>query len=194
MSFDDLLIHTLVIYRNVAVTSGGAETAGGANTTLTGDTAVGATSIAVALGTHIAHDSYLRIGDIGETEVGQVDTIVALAVTLMAPLTLAHDSGDQVRELDDAGSATTDDYGQPVYAPEVLTTVDGRIRPRTAREVPLTSQAGTAVSTHIGDLYPVAGLTTACWIVSDGIRYDITGMSDAAGAGHHLMLDLVAVT
>ena len=62
------------------------------------------------------------------------------------------------------------------------------------REVPLTSQAGAAISTHIADVYPVTGLTTACWIESGGVRYDVTGISDAAGAGHHLALDLVAVT
>lgn len=195
MSFDDLLNATLVIYRMAAATSGGAETVGGANTTLTADTAVGATSVAVAAATHIAAGRFLRIGDVGEREVAVVGAgyISGLTVPTVAPLTLAHDSGDQVRELDDAGSVTLDDYGQAVYAPEVLATVDGRIRPRTAREVPLTSQAGAVVSTHIGDLYPVTSLTTACWIVSGGVRYDITGMPDAAGAGHHLMLDLVAV-
>ena len=53
---------------------------------------------------------------------------------------------------------------------------------------------GAAISTHIADVYPVTGLTTACWIESGGVRYDVTGISDAAGAGHHLALDLVAVT
>jgi hypothetical protein len=90
-------------------------------------------------------------------------------------------------------SGTLDDYGQPASTAEVLVAVRGRIRPRTAREVPLASQAGAAVSTHVGDLYPVAGITTACWIESGGVRYDITGISDAAGAGHHLVLDLAAV-
>jgi hypothetical protein len=193
VSFDDLLNATFVIYYSAAVTSGGAETAGGANTTLTADTAVGATSIAVALGTHIAHDSYLRVGDVGEREVARADTVVGLAVTLVAPLTLPHDSGDQVRELDDAGIVVLDDYGQATFAPAVLTTVDGRIRPLTAREVPLTSEAGAAISTHIADLYPVTGLTTACWIESGGVRYDIHGIRDAAGQGHHLALDIVAV-
>jgi len=193
VSLDDLLNATLVIYHPAAATSGGTETAGGANTTLTADTAAGATSIAVAAGTHIAHDSLLRIGDVGEREVAQVSTIVGLAVTLTEPLALPHDSGDQVRELDSAGAVVLDDYGQATYVPAVLATVDGRIRPRSAREVALVSQGGAAVSTHVGDLWPVAGLTTACWIVSGGVRYDITGINDAAGAGHHTTLDLVAV-
>jgi len=95
---------------------------------------------------------------------------------------------------DTDGDPILDDYEQATYAPAVLATVDGRIRPRTAREVPLASQAGAAISTHIADLYPLAGLTTACWIESGGLRYDITGISDAAGAGHHTTLDLMAVT
>ena len=196
MSFDDLLNATLVIYRNVTVTSGGAETVGGANTTLTADSAVGATSIEIALATSVSAGNFLRLGDAGETEVAQVGAgyTTGLTVPTVAPLMMAHDSGDVVRELDDAGTATLDEYGQPTSAPAVLDTVDGRIRPRTARETPLTSQAGAAVSTHIGDLYPVAGLTTACWIESGGVRYDIVGISDAAGAGHHTTLDLVAVT
>jgi hypothetical protein len=193
VSFDDLLRHTLVVYQSVPVTSSGAETAGGANTTLTADTAVGATSIAVAAGTHIAHDSYLRIGDVGEREVARADTVVALAVTLAAPLTLPHDSGDQVRELDDAGAATLDDYGQPVTAPAVLATVDGLIQPRTAREVALLSQGGAVASSHVGYLWPLTGLTTACWIVMGGVRYDITGIHDEAGQAHHVKLDLAAV-
>lgn len=98
-----------------------------------------------------------------------------------------------VAALDVDDAPILDDWGNQTYAPAVLATVDGRIRPRTAREVPLASQAGAAISTHIADLYPVTGLTTACWIEHDGQRYDITGISDAAGAGHHLMLDLVAV-
>lgn len=96
--------------------------------------------------------------------------------------------------LDGFGDPILDDYGQPTYSPAVLATVDGRIRPRSAREVPLSSQAGAVVSTHVADLRPVTGLTTACWIESGGIRYDITGIADAAGAGHHLQLDLRAVS
>jgi hypothetical protein len=196
VSFDDLLIHELVIYRMAAATSGGAETAGGANTTLTADTTAGATSVHVASAAAIAAGNWLRVGDTGEREARQVAVggVAALVVTLTAPLALAHDSGDQVREVDDAGDVTLDEYGQAVLAPVVLATVDGRIRPITSREVPLTSEAGAAISTHIADIYPVTSLTTACWIESGGVRYDIHGIRDAAGAGHHLTLNLVAVS
>jgi len=195
MSFDDLLIHTLTIYRLAPVMSGGAETVGGANTTLTADTAVGATSVVVALATAIAAGNFLRIGDAAEREVAQVGPgyTTGLTIPLVAPLALPHDSGDQVRELNDAGSIVLDDYGQPTSAPVILATVDGLIQPRTAREVALLSQGGAVASTHEGFLYAVTGLTTACWIVSSGIRYDITAMPDAAGQGHHLQLALQEV-
>jgi len=53
--------------------------------------------------------SWLRIGSPGETEVRQVAAggVVGLVVTLTAPLTLNHYSGDQVREVVDAGGAET---------------------------------------------------------------------------------------
>jgi hypothetical protein len=92
------------------------------------------------------------------------------------------------------GDPILDDYGQPTFAPAVLATVDGRIRPMTAKEVPLLTQGGAVVNVSACDLYPVTGLTAACWIERDGVRHDITGILDAAGAGHHLILGLVAVT
>lgn len=95
--------------------------------------------------------------------------------------------------LDGSGDPILDDYGLPTMAAATVATVDGRIRPLTAREVPLLSQGGAVVTTHAGDLYPVAGLGTDCWIEANGVRYDITGISDAAGANHHLVLGLRAV-
>jgi hypothetical protein len=89
---------------------------------------------------------------------------------------------------------TEDDWGNPIMAPEVVAEVNGRIRPLTAREVPLFSQGGSVVNVEACDLYPVDGLTAACWVESGDVRYDITGILDAAGAGHHLVLGLVAVT
>jgi hypothetical protein len=96
--------------------------------------------------------------------------------------------------LDVDGAPILDAYGQPVSGEVTLATVAGRIEPRSAREVALLSGAGAVVSTDIGYLYPLAGLGTDCWIESEGIRYDITAMPDAAGQGHHLELALTAVT
>jgi hypothetical protein len=194
MSFSSLLNATLVIKRLAPVLSSDAETVGGANTLLTADTAPGALTVAVAAATHVATGRYLRIGDVGETEIAQVATYVSgLTVALVTPLMLPHDSGDQVREVDGAGTPALDGMYQPVLAEETVATVDGRIRPLTAREVPLFSQGGAVVSTHRGYVWPLSGLTTADWIEMDGVRFDITGIFDGAGAGHHLELTLTKV-
>jgi hypothetical protein len=189
-------LHTLVVKRNVAALSSAAETAGGADTTLTADTAVGALTLAVASAAGVADGNWLRVGDTGETETRQVAVggVAALVVTLTAPLTLAHDSGDQVREVDGAGTATFDDYGQPVTAVTTVATVSGLIQPRRAREVELASQAGAVIGEHVGYLDPLTGLTTADWIEVGGVRYDILSIADAGGVGHHLELGLRRVS
>lgn len=192
MSLDDLFNASLVIKR-LAPTTTGTDTVGGASTTLAAAAIAGSTSIAVASVTSIATNDYLRIGASGQTEVGRVASIAGTTVTLTAALILNHASGDAVREVTAAGTPVLNDYGQPVMAPATVATVDGRIRPVSAREMPLVSEAGAVLSTHVGDLWPLAGLDSGCWIESGGIRYDITGISDAAGAGHHLMLGLKAV-
>ena len=196
MSFDSLLLHTLVVKRMAATTSGAAETGGGASTTLTADTAIGALTIAVASAVGVADGNWLRVGDTGETEIRQVAVggVAALVVTLTAPLQAAHDSGDQVREVDDAGTATVDEYGQPVTAETTVATVAGLIQPRKAREVELASQAGAVIGEHVGYLRPLAGLTTADWILLGTVRYNILSIADAAGLGHHLELGLRQVT
>lgn len=87
-----------------------AETGGGADTTLTADSAPGATVIVVASATGIADGNFLRVGDTGETEIRAVATggVAGLNVTLTAGLLRGHDSGDQVREVDGAGTSGED--------------------------------------------------------------------------------------
>ena len=188
MSIGSRYLHTLVVKRMVAALSSSAETAGGADTTLTADTAAGAMALLVASAAAIADGNWLRVGDVGETEIRQVAVggVVALVVTLTAPLTLAHDSGDQVREVDGSGTATLDEYGQPVTAETTVATVRGLIQPRSAREVALASQAGAVIGEHVGYLDPLAGLGTDCWFEVDGVRYDILSTPAAGGLGHHL--------
>lgn len=81
-----------------------ATTGGGASTTLTADVASGATVINVASATGIAVGNFLKVGDAGSTEIREVASIATLAITLTAALTMAHDSGDAVLEVDDAGT------------------------------------------------------------------------------------------
>jgi hypothetical protein len=196
MGIESRYRHTLVVKRMVASAGTAAETVGGASTTLTADTAVGATVLHVASAAAVADGNWLRVGDTGETEIRAVAVggVVGLVVTLTAPLTLNHDSGDQVREVDDAGTPTVDEYGQPVTSPITVATVAGLIQPRSAREIALTSQAGAVVGDHIAYMAPLAGLSTDCWIERDGNRFDILSMPDAAGLGHHLEVALKAVT
>lgn len=181
-------LHTLTIKRMAAALAGAAETAGGADTTLTADTAVGALTIAVASAVGIADGNWLRVGDTGETEIRQVAAggVAGLAVTLTVGLGLAHDSGDQVREVDDAGSPVVDDYGQPVVAETTVATVPGLLQPRPGgREVQIVSQAGVVVSEHVAYIDPLATLGTDCWIELTGVRYDVLRVDDAGGVGHH---------
>ncbi len=92
-----------------------------------------------------------------------------------------------------AATGAFDDYGQPVVAETTLATVKGLIQPRTAKEIALTSQAGSVIGQHVGYMDPLTGLGTDCWIEHDGARYDVLSMPDAAGLGHHLELALQRV-
>jgi len=193
--------HTLVVKRMAPVGIGGAETVGGANTTLTADVAVGSSAITVASAASVAPGDWLRVGDADEREVRQVAPggVAGLIVTLTAALMLAHDTGDVVRELDDDGLPLLDDYNQPVFAPTTVASVPGLIQPRSAREVALTSQGGAVIGSHVGYCDPTSALTTDAWIellspADMAGRYDILSRPDAAGLSHHLELALQAVT
>lgn len=91
------------------------------------------------------------------------------------------------------GAPLFDEYGQPIMAPVTVATIAGRIEPMSAREVALLAQSGAIISTHRAFVRALPGLLTDAWIEVDGARFDIVGMPDAAGAGHHLELALQAV-
>jgi hypothetical protein len=94
-------------YLSLGIAGTGAETAGGADTTLAADVAAGSLTIVVASATGIADNNYLRIGDVGEREIRRVAVggVSGTTITLTAGLGRAHDAGDVVREVDDAGTA-----------------------------------------------------------------------------------------
>jgi len=84
-----------------------AETGGGVDTTMSADALAGATSIVLTSATGIADNQYLRIGDTDETEIRRVDPswTAGTTIPLTAPLMRNHDAGDQVRQVDSAGSS-----------------------------------------------------------------------------------------
>jgi hypothetical protein len=84
-----------------------AETVGGVDTTLAADAVAGALAIVLTSAAGIADNQYLRIGDTGETEIRRVDPswTAGTTIPLTAPLIRNHDAGDQVRQVDTAGSS-----------------------------------------------------------------------------------------
>jgi hypothetical protein len=77
-----------------------------ATTIATADVAAGATSIELAAATNIADGVYLKVGDAGETEIVQVHAswTAGTTIPLVSPLIRAHDVGDAVVMVDDAGT------------------------------------------------------------------------------------------
>lgn len=95
------------LLQNATATVGtAAVTGGGVSTTLAADAAAGATSIVLASAAGVADNIYLKLGDVGETEIVQVDPAWTSGTTipLTTPLVFAHDSGDAVVQVDDAGT------------------------------------------------------------------------------------------
>jgi hypothetical protein len=81
--------------------------------------------------------------------------------------------------------------GQPALTYAILAAVPGLIQPKRVRETELQSQAGAVTSTHTIYMRPT-DLQEADRIrrePDDGVRYEITGVRDAAGIGHHLEVD-----
>ena len=102
----------------------------------------------------------------------------------------------RVATLDDADALIRDDYGHVVTATSTVTGVAVSIQPRSAREVADISQAGAALSDHriymlprdIGTSDVIVHDASDCPMrtdIPDG-RYEIVGVPDAAGAGHHI--------
>ena len=84
-----------------------AETGGGVDTTLAADAVAGVVSIVLTSAAGIADNEYLRVGDTGETEIRRVDPswTAGTTIPLTGPLVRNHDAGDQVRQVDTAGSS-----------------------------------------------------------------------------------------
>jgi hypothetical protein len=91
-----------------SVVGTGSVTGGGLSTTLAADVAAAATSVVLTDATGLLADAFIEIGDTGETEIVQVLSVAgAPTITLKSGLLRAHDSGDAVVEVDDAGTTVT---------------------------------------------------------------------------------------
>lgn len=95
-----------------------------------------------------------------------------------------------------------DSYGQPTQTDEIGETFAAAIQPKSVREVVAISQAGAAIGDYTIFLAPRL-LTEADVIVHDtatcpkpdvadfaDCRFEVTGVRNAAGIGHHLEVDV----
>lgn len=90
---------------------------------------------------------------------------------------------------------TRDEYGVPDQTWALLTLVRGLIQPKTAVEVAQLTQGGAVASTDTIYLLPtdVTESDRIRFDPDDGRRYQVVGVRDAAGLGHHLELDATLV-
>jgi head-tail adaptor len=82
--------------------------------------------------------------------------------------------------------------GQQVYAWVTLSTVAGSVQPKTATEVAIQSQGGATMTDTVIYLLPTDVLAAdRIRLAADtnGPYYEIIGVRDAAGHGHHYELD-----
>jgi len=111
----------------------------------------------------------------------------------------------QVRQTDELGDDVLDELGQPTFVTDtVASDVPAGIQPKSAREVAATHEAGAVPSDTRIYLLP-RDVTTADAVYHDPAAcpmakdlpeatYNIVGLRDAAGAGHHIELDAKLVT
>lgn len=107
---------------------------------------------------------------------------------------------DIVRPTD---TGSFDDYNQPTVTEAVLASVKASIQPKDAREQQAFSQAGAGISDHTVFLLPtdIKGSDAIehdpddCPLTRDlpFSRFEIDGIRNAAGIGHHLEVDVHAV-
>ena len=91
-----------------------------------------------------------------------------------------------------ASAGAVDEYNQPTQTWANLLEVRGLVQPKSVREVAQLNQAGAVTSTHTIFLRPT-DLQEADRIVANGNTYQVTGVRDPAGLGHHYEVDATLV-
>lgn len=101
-------------------------------------------------------------------------------------------------------TGTKDDYGQPVTSPSTRS-VNGLPQPKRIREVAAIHQAGAPIGTwtiflEMGDVLEadaIDHLLATCPVPDANdlpdMHWEITGVRNAAGLGHHLEVDATVV-
>ncbi len=94
-----------------------------------------------------------------------------------------------------ATSGPEAEYGQPSRTYATLATFRGRIEPKSAREVAQLHGAGAVISDHTLRTRPrdLRESDRIRFDPADGQLFEITGIRDMAGAGHHLTVDLALI-
>ena len=93
-----------------------------------------------------------------------------------------------------ASDGAADDRGVPAQTWAPSSTAQAWVQPKSARELMQLSQGGPVASTHSIYVDPNADVTEADRIVFDGSTYQIDGIRDEAGYGHHFKVDAHLVT
>lgn len=90
-----------------------------------------------------------------------------------------------------ASDGAVDEWNQPAQTWATLSEVRGLVHPKSVREVAQLNEAGAVVSTHTIYMRPteVEPADRIRFEPDDGRRYEIDGVRDAAGIGHHLEID-----
>jgi len=87
-----------------------------------------------------------------------------------------------------AAAGTADDRGVPAQTWATLATVSGWVQPRSVRELAQLSQGGPVVSDMTIYLWPT-DIAEADRIVWGTATYQVDGVHDEAGIGHHYRVD-----
>lgn len=82
-----------------------------------------------------------------------------------------------------------DDRGVPAQVWATTTTAQAWVQPKSVREIQQLSQGGPVVSTHSIYVEPAASVNENDRISYGSKTYQIDGIKDEAGIGHHLKLD-----
>jgi len=94
------------------------------------------------------------------------------------------------------GTGEFNDYNQEVMAESAGDVLAARVTPKGGEEMAQFNQAGAIVTDHTMRVGPtsISGGDVVRHDPDDGRRYEVVGVRDAAGMGHHLIVDLRMVS